>query len=44
MKDNFIPEGNGQVTSGSASVPDTVALETEKKTLEREQNERNVQV
>ena len=33
IKDNFIPEGNGQVTSGSASVPDTVALETEKKTL-----------
>jgi hypothetical protein len=43
IKDDFIPEGNGQVVSGSASLPDPVALETEDQTLEmlheREQNE-----
>ena len=42
IKDDFIPEGHGQVTSGSASLPDPVALETEEQTLEREQNERDV--
>ena len=28
IKDDFIPEGDGQVASGSASLPDSVALET----------------
>ncbi len=42
IKDDFIPEGDGQVTSGSESLPDPVALETEEQTLEREQNERDV--
>jgi hypothetical protein len=41
-KDDFIPGGHGQVASGSASLPDPVALDTEKQTLEREQNERDV--
>ena len=27
IKDDFIPEGDGQVTSGSASLPDPVDLE-----------------
>ena len=36
------PEGGGQVASGSASLPDPVAFETEEHTLEREQNERDV--
>ena len=40
--DDFIPEGDGQVASGSESLPDPVALETEEQTLEREQNERGV--
>ena len=40
FKDAFIPEGHGQFTSGSASLPDPVALETEEETLEREQNRR----
>ncbi len=26
IKDDFIPEGDGQVASGSASLPDPVAL------------------
>jgi hypothetical protein len=32
---------DGQVASGSASLPDPVALETEEQRLEREQNERD---
>jgi hypothetical protein len=32
--DDFIPEGDGQVASGSASLPDPVALETEEQRLE----------
>ena len=42
IKDDFIPEGDGQVASGSASLPNPVALETEEQRLEREQNERDV--
>jgi len=42
IKDDFISEGDGQVASGSASLPDPVALETAEQTLEREQNERDV--
>jgi len=42
IKDDFLPEGHGQVASGSASLPDPVALETEVQRLEREQNERDV--
>jgi hypothetical protein len=42
IKDDFIPEGHGQVASGAASLPDPVALETEEQTPEREQNERDV--
>jgi hypothetical protein len=44
IEDDFIPEGDftsSQVESGSASLPDPVALETEEQTLEREQNERD---
>ena len=41
-KDDFIPEDHGQVASGSASLPDPVALETEEQRLQREQNERDV--
>ncbi len=43
--DDYIPDGDGQVASGSATIPDPgedVALETEKQTLEREQNEHDV--
>ena len=39
---DFIPEGDGQVASGSVSLPDPLALETEEQRLEREQNERDV--
>ena len=45
IKDDFIPEGGGQVTSGnsgSGSLPDPVVFETEEQILEREQNERDV--
>jgi hypothetical protein len=42
IKDDFIPEGDGQVVSGSASLPDPVVLETKDLTLEREQDERDV--
>ena len=42
IKHDFIPEGGGQVASGSAFLPDPVALETVVLTLEREQNERDV--
>ncbi len=38
FKNDFIQEGDGQVASGSASLPDRVALETEEQMLEREQN------
>ena len=37
IQDDFIPDGDGQVSSGSASLPDPVALETEEQTLERQQ-------
>ena len=39
IKDDLIPSGDGQVASGSAPLPDPVALETEEEKLEREQNE-----
>ncbi len=42
IEDDFIQEGYGQVASGSTSLPDVVALETEEHVLEREQNERDV--
>ena len=42
LKDACIPEGDGQVSSGSVSLPDPVVLETEEQMLEREQNERDV--
>ena len=42
IKDDCIPEGDGQVTSGSASIPDPVVLETEEQMLERQQNEPDV--
>jgi hypothetical protein len=42
IKDDFISEGDGQVASGCASLPDPVVLETEEQMLEREQNERDV--
>ena len=34
IKDDFIPEGDCQVESGSASLPDLVVLETEEQMLE----------
>ena len=43
IKDDFIPEGDGQVASGSASLPDPVVLETEEQTLEKDQNERDLE-
>ena len=42
IKDDFIPEGDGQVASGSVSLPDPVVLETEEQMLEREQSEHDV--
>ena len=42
IKDDFIPEGDGQVASGSEFLPDPVDLETDEQMLEREQNERDV--
>jgi hypothetical protein len=42
IKDDCIPQGDGQVASGSVSLPDPVVLETEEQMLEREQNERDV--
>jgi hypothetical protein len=42
LKDACIPEGDGQVSSGSVSLPDPIVLETEEKMLEREQNECDV--
>ena len=42
IKGNCIPEGDCQVASGSASLPDRAVLETEEQMLEREQNERDV--
>ena len=34
IKDDLIPEGDGQVTSGSASLPDPVALKSEDQMFE----------
>ncbi len=42
IKGDFIPEGDGQVAPGSASILDPVSLETDEQTLQREQNERDV--
>ena len=42
IMDHFIPEGDGQVVSGSVSLPDPVVLETEEKPLERDQHECDV--
>ena len=42
IKDDFIPEGHARVASGSAALPDPVALETEVQRLERKQNARDV--
>ena len=42
IKDDFIPEGHGQVESGSVSLPDPVVWEVEEQTLERKQNECDV--
>ena len=42
IEDDFIPQGHGQVASGSASLPDPAVLETEEQRLEREQNEHDV--
>ena len=42
LKNACIPEGDGQVASGSVSLPDPVVLETEEQMLEREQDECDV--
>ena len=42
IQDDFSPGDNGQVTSGSASLPVPVTLETEEQSIEREQNECDV--
>jgi len=42
IKDDLIPDGDGQVATGFASLLDPVALETEEQRLEREKNERAV--
>ena len=42
IKDDFIPEADAQVVSGSASLPFPVVVETEEHMLEREQNDRDV--
>ena len=42
IKDYFIQEGDGQVVSGSESLPDPVTLETEDQNLEREKDEHDV--
>jgi hypothetical protein len=43
IKDDFIPEGNGQLVSGSVSLPVvTLYPWRQERTLEREQNERDV--
>ncbi len=42
IKDDCIPEGDGQVASGPSSLPDPVVLETEKQMLERNLNEGDV--
>ena len=39
IKDDFIPEGDGQVASGCESLPDPAVLETEEQMLETEQKE-----
>ena len=36
IKDDFIPKGDVQVASGSASLPDPVVFQTEEQILERE--------
>jgi hypothetical protein len=38
IKDDFTPECDSQVASGSASLPDPLFLGTEEQMLEREQN------
>jgi len=42
VKNDCIPDGDGQVASGSASLLDPLVLETEEQMLEREQDERDV--
>jgi hypothetical protein len=42
IKDDCIQEGDGQVASGSVSLPDHVVLKTEEQMLERELNEGDV--
>jgi hypothetical protein len=42
IKDDFIQEDDGQVASGSATLPDPVDLQTEEQRLERGQNEHDV--
>ena len=41
-EDDLILDGDGQVASGSASLPDPAVLETEEQRLERERNEHDV--
>ena len=36
--DDFIPNGLGQVESGSSSLPDPISLETQEEQLAREKN------
>jgi len=42
IKHDFIQEDDGQVASGSESLPDPVDLETDEHRLERGQNEHDV--
>ena len=42
INDDLIPDGDGQVATGFASLLAPVALETEEQRLEREKNERAV--
>jgi hypothetical protein len=42
IKDDFIPGGDGQVASGSVSLPDSLPLVTDEQRLGREQNECDV--
>ncbi len=41
MKDDFLPDGNGKITTGATFLPDLAALETQEEELERNQNERD---
>lgn len=41
IKDDFLSDGNGQITTGATSLPDPVALETQEEQLESNQNERD---